>query len=66
MTTRRCFFLAIALGACLAGTVARAEDAPASAPVPTSEVKEFKLDGNQVLLPGEGPGWKLLDKSTGK
>lgn len=66
MTIRRSLFLAIALGACLAGTVARAEDASVSASASSAEVKEFKLDGNQVLLSGEGPGWKLLDKSTGK
>ena len=67
MTTRRALFFAITLGACLVGsTVSRAEETPVSTPAPTAEVKEFKLDGNQVLLPGEGPGWKLLDKRTGK
>jgi len=66
MTTCRALSLALVLGACLSGAIARAEDAPVSAPAPAAEAKEFKLDGNQVLLPGEGPGWKLLDKSTGK
>ena len=32
----------------------------------TAATAEVRLDGNQVLLPGEGPGWKLVDKATGK
>ncbi|GAB2180853.1 hypothetical protein DLREEDagrD3_10760 [Denitratisoma sp. agr-D3] len=52
---RRLTFL-IALACALP---ALAEDAAAPA-------AEIRLDDQQVLLPGEGPGWRLLNKASGE
>jgi len=50
------FFLLFALPA-----VAQSEAAQVAAAVP-----EVRLSDNQVLLPGEGPAWRLIDKTSGE
>lgn len=50
------FSLLFALPACAQG-----EAAQEAAAVP-----EVRLSDNQVLLPGEGPAWRLIDKTSGE